>query len=263
MTIRTYLALLHKTGVQRSTIARKLATLRSFFRFLVREGVVSSNVAAQLVSPRQERRLPRFLTVDEAQNLMNLSPGEGWPALRDRAILETFYSTGIRPSELVGLKIEEIDFHAGMIKVFGKGRKERVVPIGRKAIDALSQYLAARPQSKPQSGPQSGRVVFINQRGGPITGRSIERIVKKYMGQIDKPKLSPHSLRHTFATHLLEGEADLRSVQEMLGHVSLSNTKRYTHLQLDHLMRVYDQAHTRSILGSVLDKALEVKGERK
>lgn len=235
--IRGYLASLQKRGAKKSTVARKLAVLRSFFQYLVREGRVSLNPAKRVLRPKLEKRLPKFLTVDQAQALMTTPTGEGWVIQRDRAILETFYSTGIRISELVGLNPDDIDFDSGMVKVFGKGRKERIVPIGQKAIDVLHAYLAARPFS--------AEALFNNPRGGRLTVRSVDRIVKKYVRRIDQPTMVPHSLRHTFATHLLEGGADLRSVQEMLGHASLSTTQRYTHLQIDHLMKVYDRAHPR------------------
>ncbi|MBI3802364.1 MAG: tyrosine recombinase XerC [Nitrospirae bacterium] len=237
LTIRGYLAFLQKQGAKKTTVARKLAVLRTFFQYLVREGRVSVNPAKRVASPKQEKPLPKFLTVDQAQGLMTAPAGEGWRVLRDRAILETFYSSGIRISELVGLQPDDVDFVSGMVKVFGKGRKERIVPIGRKALEALRVYLAARPAA--------AEGLFCNARGGRITTRSVDRLVKKYVRQIDQPNAVPHSLRHTFATHLLEGGADLRSVQEMLGHVSLSTTQRYTHIQFDHLMAVYDKAHPR------------------
>ncbi|HIE66152.1 MAG: tyrosine recombinase XerC [Nitrospira sp.] len=235
--LRGYLAALHKKGIGKTTIARKLAVLRSFFQYLLREEKISVNPAKQLATPRQEKPLPLFLTAEQAARLLLLPQGEGWRVQRDRAILETFYSCGIRNAELLALQKGDIDFEAGMARVFGKGRKERLVPIGRKAIDAIRRYLNARPHP--------GEALFMNHRGERLTGRSISRIVKKYMLQIDKPSLSPHSLRHSFATHLLEGGADLRSVQEMLGHARLSTTQRYTHLQMDHLMKVYDKAHPR------------------
>jgi len=240
--IRAYLADLQKRGAQKKTVARKLAVFRSFFQYLVREGKMALNPAKQVASPKQERPLPRFLTVDQAQGLMTSPRGEGWIVLRDRAILEAFYATGARVSELVSLEPEDIDFQSGMLKVFGKGRKERIVPIGSTAMEAVAAYLNARPPG--------AEGLFCNQRGGRLTSRSVERIVKKYMREIDKPALTPHSLRHTFATHLLEGGADLRSVQEMLGHASLSTTQRYTHLQIDHLTKVYDQAHPRGEKGA-------------
>lgn len=254
MTLRAYLAELKKNGLSKTTVARKLATLRSFFQYLTREGWVDQNPARWITAPKKEKRLPKFLTVDEAQRLMGSPVGAGFPrpsnpdlpqkaarrSLRDTAILETFYSTGIRISELVSLKKEDIDFHAGLIRVFGKGRKERVVPIGEKAMTVLQQYLSRFPSAEG--------VVFCNAKKVPLTARTIHRIVKQYMRQIDRPSFSPHTLRHTFATHLLEGGADLRSVQEMLGHTTLSTTQRYTHLQVDHLMQVYDKAYPRGVL---------------
>ena len=245
ITLRAYLAELKKNGLSKTTVARKLATLRSFFQYLTREGWVDQNPARWISIPKKEKRLPKFLTVDEAQRLMAvgagskpaLSPKDARHSLRDTAILETFYSTGIRISELVLLKKEDIDFDAGLIRVFGKGRKERVVPIGEKAMTVLKEYL--------QQFQATGGVIFCNAKRNPLTTRTIHRIVKQYMGKIDRPSFSPHTLRHTFATHLLEGGADLRSVQEMLGHTTLSTTQRYTHLQIDHLMQVYDKAHPR------------------
>jgi len=238
ITLRGYLAALNRKGLKKSTVARKIAALRSFFGYLVRHGLVSRNPAAGVASPKQERKLPGFLTVDQAQGLMTRPEGETWAALRDRAILEVFYSTGIRNAELTAMRVSDVDFSDGMITVVGKGDKERKAPIGERALAALTEYLRASPTADTKR-------LFRNRRGGGLTERSIHRIVKKYMRQIGAPAFSPHSLRHTFATHLLEGGADLRAVQEMLGHVSLSTTQRYTHLQTDHLMRVYDQSHPR------------------
>jgi len=237
--LRGYLATLKKSGLRAASVARKLATLRSFFQYMTEEGWVNQNPAQLVSTPKQEKRLPKFLTVDEAQRLMNsseLSPSK--KKLRDVAILETFYSTGVRISELTSLTKEDIDFQSGLIRVLGKGRKERVVPIGERAMLALKAYL--------QQAASSTSAIFCNSRGGALTTRSIHRIVKAAMQRIDQFTFSPHTLRHTFATHLLEGGADLRSVQEMLGHASLSTTQRYTHIQMDHLMHVYDKAHPRS-----------------
>jgi len=242
LVIRGFLAQLHKKGLAKSSIARKLAVLRSFFEFLVRNGTLPLNPAKQVASPKQAKRLPQFLTVDQACQACDLVSGDKpkcWLALRNRAILETFYSTGIRLSELVGLDVRDVYFEGGVIQVFGKGKKERIVPIGGKAIKALKTYLAARPPAS--------KGLFSNWRGGCLSTRSVGIIVKKAMRQIDRPELSPHSLRHSYATHLLEGGADLRAVQELLGHRSLSTTQRYTHLQVDHLMQVYDKAHPRKV----------------
>jgi integrase/recombinase XerC len=241
LTIRRFLSHLHQQGLTKATLGRKLAVLRAFFNYLVREGVCESNPARFVTYPKQDRPLPGFLTVDLAQGLMATptagEKGAHWARLRDRAILETFYSTGIRNAELTALRPQDIDFEAGMVRVLGKGRKERIVPIGRKAIAAILDYLPTAPGNR--------EVLFVNRGGTGITVRSVHRIVKKYMKQMDAPKLSPHSLRHTAATHLLEGGADLRAVQEILGHARLSTTQRYTHLHLDHLMQVYDKAHPR------------------
>ncbi len=237
LTIRGFLAAQRKKGLSKSSMARKLATLRTFFDYLVRNKTLKLNPAKQVSPPKLEKYLPQFLNLDQACTLVELPKGKGWRVLRDRAILETFYSTGIRLSELVGLSEKDIHFASGTLRVFGKGRKERIVPIGSKAIEALQLYLKARPVG--------AFGLFSNHRGGCLTTRSVSRIVKHYLKQIDRPGASPHTLRHTYATHLLEGGADLRAVQELLGHASLSTTQRYTHLQTDHLMKVYDQSHPR------------------
>jgi len=248
--IRQYMVHLTKSGLSRATRARRLSTLRSFFQHQMRasqtmfagaaplRGVRPTNPAKQVASPKMEKRLPRYLTVDEAQALLSQPVEAGWVGLRNKAILETFYSAGIRVSELVLIKTGEIAFDEGMVRVFGKGQKERLIPIGKRAMNAISEFLRLRPMRTDQ--------IFCNRQGKRLTTRSVHRIVKQAMQKIEKPALSPHSLRHTFATHLLEGGADLRSVQEMLGHKSLSTTQRYTHLQMDHLMQVYDKAHLRS-----------------
>jgi len=237
LTIRGFLATLHKKCCAKSTIARKLAVLRAFFTYCVRADLIDLNPAKQVKSPKQEKHLPDTLTIDQAINVVVSPKGKGWRDLRDRSILETLYGTGIRVSELVGLDVGDLYFPSEVIRVFGKGRKERIVPIGSKALEALAAYLKLRPKK--------GDGLFCNHRNGRLTSRSVGRIVKKYMRQIDHPGSSPHTLRHTFATHLLEGGADLRAVQELLGHASLSTTQRYTHLQMDHLMAVYDLSHPR------------------
>ncbi len=240
--LRGYLAYLKKQGLRPATVARKLATLRSFFRYMTREGWINQNAAQWVSTPKKEKRLPQFLTVDEVQRLIASSEADpsdlSRQKLRDLAIIETFYSTGIRVSELVAIKKGDIDFQSGLIRVLGKGRKERVVPIGERAMQVIRAYL--------QQAVLLGEALFCNQKGTALTTRSVHRIVKRAMQQIGRSASSPHTLRHSFATHLLEGGADLRSVQEMLGHASLSTTQRYTHLQVDHLMKVYDQAHPRS-----------------
>ncbi len=238
--LRRYLALLHKSH-RRTSIARKLSALRTFFRFLVREGVVAVNPADMVGTPRQEKYLPRVLSVDEAGVLIDRAEGEDVRELRDRAILETLYSCGLRVSELTGLNVEHLDLDNALVRVLGKGRKERLVPVGRKARKALEKYLALRP-SRQLTDP-----LFLNHRGGRLTPRSIQRNLKEQLLRAGVLKdATPHSLRHSFATHLLDGGADLRSIQELLGHASLSTTQKYTQVSVDQLMAVYDKAHPRS-----------------
>ena len=248
MAIRKYMSFLHRKN-KKSSIARKISTLRSFFRYLIREQVISSNPAKSVSSPKVEKTLPTTLTVDEAFRLME-SP-RGIPEkssgvskqnyARDRAILELLYSSGLRVSELVGLNLNQLDSDLGIVRVMGKGRKERIVPVGVKAIDALKAYLEAR------GGLTGEDAIFINPSGGRLTARTVGRVIKKYTRHSGIfRKVSPHSLRHTFATHLLDAGADIREIQEMLGHSSLSTTQRYTHVSMGKLMEVYDKAHPRS-----------------
>lgn len=238
LAIRKYLSFLHRKN-KKSSIARKVSTLRSFYKYLLREHIVSSNPAKNVATPKAEKPLPTALTVDEAFRLME-SPMEK-EQLRDRAILELLYSSGLRVSELVGLDGNQLDQELGIVKVMGKGRKERIVPVGKKAMEALKTYLQDRGH------PEADAPVFVNNRGGRLTSRSVGRLVKKYTRHSGVfRKISPHSLRHTFATHLLDAGADIREIQEMLGHASLSTTQRYTHISLGKLMEVYDKAHPRS-----------------
>jgi integrase/recombinase XerC len=247
--IRKYLSVLHRKN-KKSSIARKISTLRSFFRYLVREKLVSSNPAKAVSTPKVEKPLPTTLTVDEAFRLME-SPDRHLKkvteaeakkgTLRDRAILELLYSSGLRVGELVGLNLKHLDLHLGIVRVMGKGRKERIVPVGNKAMEALKVYLDRRGD------PEGEAPLFVNLRGGRLTSRSVGRLIKKYTRASGiVRKVSPHSLRHSFATHLLDGGADIREIQEMLGHASLSTTQRYIHLSPGKLMEVYDKAHPRS-----------------
>ncbi|MCB2193981.1 MAG: tyrosine recombinase XerC [Deltaproteobacteria bacterium] len=241
---------------KRSTMARKLMSLRKFFDFLLSRGVVAANPARQVRPPRQGRHLPPRLSVDEAFHLVQgpqrqmdgkkLSPRGKAAALRDMAMLELTYSSGLRVSELVGLDTGHLRLDLGMARVVdGKGGRERWVPVGSRAEEALKSYLAARGELVPQG--QEQQALFLNQKGGRISQRSVQRLVARFAGELSAGrKLSPHALRHAMATHLLEGGADLRSVQEMLGHKSLSTTQKYTHLTVDHLLKVYDQAHPRA-----------------
>jgi len=246
--IRKYLSFLHRKN-KKSSIARKISTLRSFFKYLVREQVIPSNPAKSVSTPKVEKTLPTTLSVDEAFRLMEspksisekFSEGGKEKSLRDRAILELLYSSGLRVSELVGLDSNQLDLDLGIVRVMGKGRKERIVPVGRKAIEVLKAYLEERGMLKGED------PIFINSLGGRLTARSVGRLIKKYsrFSGIFR-KVSPHSLRHTFATHLLDAGADIREIQEMLGHSSLSTTQRYTHVSMGKLMEVYDKAHPRS-----------------
>jgi len=238
--LRRYMAQLHKTN-RKSTIGRKLAAIRTFFRYLVREGIVKANPGEMVRTPRQEKYLPRTLSVDEAFALMDSGGGSGLLAMRDRAIVEMLYSCGLRVSELTALDVGSVSLEEGLVRVVGKGRKERIVPVGRQAKEALRLYLDER------NAPPDGEPLFLNHRGGRLTPRSIQRHLKKYllMAGILK-EATPHSLRHSFATHLLDGGADLRAIQELLGHASLSTTQKYTQVSVDHLTAVYDKAHPRS-----------------
>jgi len=247
--IRKYLSFLHRRN-KKSSIARKISALRSFYRYLVREKMVLSNPAKNVSTPKVEKPLPTALTVDEAFRLME-SPAER-SKFRDRAILELLYSSGIRVGELVGLNMNQLDLDLGIVKVMGKGRKERIVPVGKKAVEALKAYIEERGNLEGEE------PLFVNLRGGRLTARSVGRLVKKYTKRSSIfRKVSPHSLRHTFATHLLDAGADIREIQEMLGHVSLSTTQRYTHLSLGKLMEVYDKAHPRSFKTANRDESTE------
>ncbi len=240
--LRQFIAHLMTLGVGKASVARKLSTLRTFFKYLNRQGVLKENPARLVATPRREKRLPAVLTVDDARRLME-APGEkSAGGLRDRAVLETLYSTGIRASELVGMNHEDIDRHDRLIRVRGKGRRERVVPVGEKALDAINAYL----QSKTPA-PVDPSAVFSGPSGKRLTVRTVQRILENYRKKLDLlQKASPHTLRHSFATHLLESGADLRAIQELLGHASLSTTQRYTHLNLDSLMDVYDRTHPKA-----------------
>ncbi|MBU0502811.1 MAG: tyrosine recombinase XerC [Candidatus Omnitrophota bacterium] len=239
LTLRKYLAALKEKSLGARSVSRRLSTLRSFFKFLTREGYLKTNPILSLSSPKLDKHLPSFLTEEEVSRLIEASLPKDEMGFRDRALLETIYSTGIRISELVGLNLEDVDFIGCVIKVMGKGKKERIVPIGDKAICAIRDYLDNREKS--------GLAVFLNKRGGRLTDRGVRNIVKKYITIAGiKKGVSPHTLRHSFATHLLNRGADLRSVQELLGHANLSTTQIYTHLTTEKLKGVYDKAHPRA-----------------
>ncbi len=242
LALRKYLALLKEKNLSSRTVGRRLATLRSFFKFLTREGYLKSNPITSLSSPKQEKHLPSFMTEEEVKRLIEAAfakDASDERGMRDRAILETFYSTGIRISELVGLDTEDIDFIGGIVKVMGKGRKERIVPIGEIALSAIKAYLNKRKKER--------EALFLNKNNTRITDRGVRDIVTKYIRLASiKQGVSAHTFRHSFATHMLNHGADLRSVQELLGHANLSTTQIYTHLTTEKIKSVYDKAHPRA-----------------
>jgi integrase/recombinase XerC len=230
-------------------MARKLAALRSWYRFLEREGIVHGNPAKEVRTPKQSSLLPNVLTKEDADALMEFPEGDGLQTLRDRAILETLYSTGARVGELVGLNMDDVNSADGLVRLRGKGRKERLVPIGAVALAAIEAYRAAVQPSlheAPALSVQQEMPVFLNNRRGRLTSRGVERIVARYSSRLAGGRVSPHTLRHSFATHLLDEGADLRAIQEMLGHATIDTTQKYTHLAMDHLLKVYDDAHPRA-----------------
>lgn len=243
--IRGYLGMLLKTR-EKSSASRALSVFRTFFRFLRKKGYISANPASLVSYPRKPGRRIEYLTVDDVYALLSLPPTETVPGLRDRAILELLYSTGIRVGELVSLDREDVRWDESTVRVVGKGSKERIVPVGGPALQALGAYRETLDRS-PSDARRDKEALFLNVRGGRLTSRSVNRIIKKYIlvGALALD-VSPHSLRHAFATHLMEMGADLRDIQELLGHESIATTQKYTHVSLDRLMEVYDHAHPRS-----------------
>ncbi len=232
------------SGLKKVSVGRKLSAIRSFFRFLLREGEVKINPTAGIRAPKKEKPLPKVFTVDELADFFGCDDGI---SVRDRAIFELLYSSGMRVGELVSLKVHDPDLVNGWVKVKGKGNKERYVPIGAKAADALKAYLAARGMSESGANAPQSDALFLNARGGPLSDRSVRRILKTLLRRCNVTcDGSPHTFRHSFATHLLHGGADLRSIQELLGHAGLATTQLYTRLDLGKLMDVYDKAHPRS-----------------
>jgi len=248
--IRSYLVYLHKHKNKKSSIARKLSTLRTFFSYLVKHGVILDNPTSNLLTPKQDKTIPAYLPVDDMFRLLDFFQQDSQFGRRNRAMFETMYSTGIRISELSGLNVCDIDFSRHIIRVRGKGNKERLVPVGKKAVTAVQLYRQLLVQEKAfcrnkpdlsNNGP-----LFLNKNGGRLTARSIRRILGKAVQECGLAQpISPHGLRHSFATHMLESGADLRVVQELLGHKSLSTTQKYTHVTIDKLMEIYDKAHPR------------------
>lgn len=237
--LRKFLSLLAEKNLNKLTVSRKISTLKSFFKFMVREAEIKNNPADSLIYPRRDKNLPVFLTEDQVTAILSLPKTESILDLRDKAILETLYSTGARVSELANLKTGDVDIISGIIKVMGKGRKERLLPLGEPALLSIKNYLDKRTDKNSS--------LFINKNNGSLTDRGIRLIVDKYMRQAAiNLKISPHTFRHSFATHLLNRGADLRSVQELLGHASIATTQVYTHLTIDTLKKIYDKAHPRA-----------------
>ena len=256
-TIRAFMADLHRRGQTRTSVARKLSALRAFGRYLRREGVIEADPAALAVAPRRERRVPAHLSVDEMTRLLETPDGSDPLGCRDQAILELFYASGLRLSELVGLDLDDVNVRARMVRVMGKGAKERLVPFNTATEKALRAWLQMRvalraqnPEPKAQSPKpraQSPEPLFVNFRGSRLSGRSVQRLVARYVSSCcTRFGISPHALRHSFATHLLERGADLRAIQELLGHAQLSTTQRYTHVNATQLLAVYRKAHPRA-----------------
>ncbi len=237
--VRGFIASQIREGREKTTAGRRLAAIRSFLRYLHREGYIKANPAKLVSTPKTQKLLPKFLTVDDAFLLVEQPSGLGFIKARDRAILELLYSSGLRVSEVAGLNVEDVNTKEGLVKVRGKGKKERILPVGSKAVDAIKSYLVEKLLLRMRD-----RAMFLNRRGMRLSDRGIRRIVVKYakMAGINGT-IGPHTMRHTFASHLLQGGADLRVIQELLGHSSLSTTQKYTHLDIAHLMDIYDKAH--------------------
>ncbi len=249
--IRGFVASQSKKGLAKSSVMRKLSTVKAFFKYLCSEGIVKANPARLVPSPKIPKHLPNFLSIDDTATMIEKATGIGFSAARNKAILELFYSSGLRVSELAGVNVESINIKQGMVKVRGKGKKERLVPIGSHALGALKTYLVERllikddtRRSKTKNTPKDPEALFINTSRERLTDRHIRRIVVKFARLTGiEGAVGPHTLRHTFATHLLQSGADLRIIQELLGHASLSTTQKYTHLDIQHLMDVYEKCH--------------------
>ncbi len=241
--VRLFLARMKEKSFSKRSVARKMACLRSFFRFLCREGYIKANPAAGLQTPKLEKRLPIFLDADQVVKLIESPDMSDVYGVRDRAILETLYSSGIRVSELVSLNRDRVDFISGVLKVYGKGKKERLAPVGDRALKAMRNYL----EKLGSSSIKDKKAVFVNKSGRRMSDRAVRRVIDKYIRKTSlSEKISPHSLRHSFATHLLDRGADLRSVQELLGHANLSSTQIYTHVTTERLKSIYEKVHPRA-----------------
>ncbi|NOY05927.1 MAG: tyrosine recombinase XerC [Chlorobi bacterium] len=247
-TIRFYLGWLVESGLSRKSIGRKLAAVRSFFKFCHREGYIQTNPAATIHPPKQEKKLPTFVEVNEIERVMVLPDTSTFTGARDRAILELLYGAGIRLRELTNLDVRDLQLDENTVRIFGKGRKERIVPCGSKAVDAIRNYLEKRNEAFRNGGKRADReALFLSRRGGRISPRRVQNIVQSYLAKASaREHLSPHVLRHSFATHMLNSGADLRAVKELLGHANLSTTQIYTHVSTEHLKKIYKQAHPRA-----------------
>ncbi|MEM9588232.1 MAG: tyrosine recombinase XerC [Planctomycetota bacterium] len=248
--LRGYQSALQQAGYARSTIARKLASLRSFYKFAMRQGFATSNPAKPLRNPRQQRKLPHVLTNDEVGRLLVAPPADTVAGLRDRALLETMYSAGLRVSELVGIRDGDVQHREQVVRVRGKGKKERLSPLGSFALKAISNYAAKRVRDPKAEALGRDAPTFVNRFGRVLTTRSVGRMLEKYIAKAElDSRTSPHTLRHSFATHLLDRGADIRSVQELLGHKNLATTQIYTHVSAANLRQIYEQAHPRAGFG--------------
>lgn len=237
--LRNFLAILYQKKYSKATISRKIASLKSFFKFLQVQEQIKVNPLKYISSPKKEKKIPNFLTVDEIENLLSQPLTDNLLGLRDKAIMEFLYGTGVRVEELVSLNVADIDFLGGMVKIKGKGNRERIIPVGEIALKAVNSYLRKREKEGIDT-----KILFINKQKNRINVRSIRRIIGKYAKKANiQTKVSPHTLRHSFATHLLEAGCELRAVQEMLGHKSLTTTQNYTHLTTQRLKKVYQKAH--------------------
>ncbi len=244
--LRAFLAWLNEQGYARTTIARRLAGVRSWCRFLCRQGTLETNPATGLRGPRQEKKLPHFVEQADMTKLLHVPTGETPLGIRDRALLETIYSAGLRVSEATGLNLDDLDLDAGLATVRGKGKRERLAMLGPPAVEAIRAWLAVRSQVA-QGRADRLPALFVNKNGTRLSTRSVGRLLEKYLAQAGlDPKTSPHTLRHSFATHLLDAGADIRSVQELLGHRTLATTQIYTHVTTQRLRDSYDQAHPRA-----------------
>jgi integrase/recombinase XerC len=246
--IRAYLGGLFK-GYKKTTISRRLSALRTFFLYLEKNNLNEGNPAAEISAPKQGKYIPGYLNIDDMFMLLDSHEPLKNNEVRNQAILELLYSCGLRVSELTGLNLSDIDFKERLVRIIGKGNKERIVPVGKKALNAIEKYLEQSQMTRKKAGNSTKSFMnplFLNKNGGRLSSRSVSSIIKDFVRKYNlADNITPHSFRHTYATHMLDGGADLRSVQELLGHASLSTTQRYTHVSLDKLMEVYDRAHPR------------------